>query len=84
MPMNGSTINPDPVNPYYAASDKAVAGQRPFQPRKRAMKRAAGVQAWAGSDHAILFGQGVNGGRTQAASEDLRPANSSGENPNLR
>jgi hypothetical protein len=83
MRSDGSSMNPNPVNPYYAATEKAVAARRPFRVRKKPMKRAAGVQAWAGSDQAFMMGQWMNGGPGQALPKDQRHASASGKDPGL-
>ena len=83
MPNDGSSMNPNPVNPYYAATEKAVAARRPSQTRKKATKRTAGVQASAGSGQIFLMGQWMCAGRSQALTEDRRHATRSGKGPDL-
>jgi hypothetical protein len=72
--MIASSVNTIPVNPYYAATAKAAAARRPFQLRKKPLKRAASVQAWAGSKMAFMTGQWMNAGREQTANDFQYPA----------
>jgi hypothetical protein len=83
MPHDGNSMNPNPVNPYYAATEKAVAARRPFQTRKKPAKRTAGVQASAGSVQAFLIGQWMSAGRSQALTEDRQHAPRSAKGPDL-
>jgi hypothetical protein len=84
MPNNGSSMNPNPVNPYYAATEKAVVARRPFQARKKSTKRTAGVQTSAGSGQAFMMSQRMNAGRSQALTEDRRHATRSGKGQDLK
>jgi hypothetical protein len=61
MHTDGTSTNPNPVNPYYAATEKAIEARRPFQVRKKPVKRAASGQFLAGSELACAAGQWMNG-----------------------
>ena len=79
MRTDSSSISPNPVNPYNAASEKTAAAQRSFQVRKKSVKRAAVVRAWTGVDKAPIIGQWMNGGRSQTSTKDQRHANAIGK-----
>jgi hypothetical protein len=83
MQIHGSPENPEPVNPYYAATEKAIAAQRPFNVRKKPAKRAAGAQTGTGSDQTFMIGQWMNGGRSQVLTEDRHHAGACGKEPDL-
>jgi hypothetical protein len=63
MRTNECSMDPHPVNPYYAAAEKANEARRPFQTRKKPVKRAASGQFQAGSELACAVGQWMNGGQ---------------------
>ncbi|MGC9157730.1 MAG: hypothetical protein ACP5FH_01975 [Terracidiphilus sp.] len=59
-----------PVNPFYAAAEKVAAAQRPFQVRKKSMKRSAVAQAWAQSRETLMIDRWVNAGQKPVLAED--------------
>jgi hypothetical protein len=63
MHTDESSMNPNPVNPYCAAAEKANEARRPFQTRKKPVKRASSGQFLAGSELACAVGQWMNGGQ---------------------
>jgi hypothetical protein len=72
MRVDGASNHPSPVNPYNAATEKAVVAKRSFQLRKKLAKRAANPQGWAGLDQAAMIGQWMNGGHDRAKTENQR------------
>jgi hypothetical protein len=84
MRIECNSITPKPVNPYNAATEKAVTARRSFQVRKKLAKRAAGVQAWAGVDKDPIVGQWMNGGRSQMLTKDQRLIRASSKDSRLR
>jgi hypothetical protein len=71
MHTDGTSTNPNPVNPYYAATEKANEARRPFQTRKKPVKRAASGQFQAGSKLACAVGQWMNGGQADVDQKPL-------------
>jgi hypothetical protein len=57
MHIHGTQTNPDPVNPYAAAADKAIAAQRSSNTRKKLLKRAAEVENPPNPDQAFMIGR---------------------------
>jgi hypothetical protein len=84
MRIDCGSINPKPVNPYNAATEKMTATRRSFQVRKKLAKRAAGVQGWSGVDKAPIIGQWMNGGRGQMLTKDQRLIGATGKDSRLR
>jgi hypothetical protein len=78
-----SPINLNPVNPFCAAAEKVAAERKPLQARKKPVKRALGVQSWAGLDLAFAVGEWMNAGKCRAAGEFPGPADVSGEKTKL-
>jgi hypothetical protein len=75
MSSQDNTLTITPANPYYAATERAVAAQQPFQGRKRSLKRASGFQAGAGLQQAFLIEGWMCAGQSQAIGADTdRPA----------
>lgn len=72
-----SPINLNPVNPFCAAAEKVAAEQKPLQARKKPVKRALGVQSWAGLDLAFAVGEWMNAGKCRAAGESADSAEDS-------
>jgi hypothetical protein len=72
MRVDGSSIHPNPVNPYNAATEKTVAAKRSYQLRKKLAKRATGSQGWAGLDQAAMVGQWMSGGQEKAKARNQR------------
>ncbi len=68
-----SPINLNPVNPFCAAAEKVAAERKPLQARKKPVKRALGVQSWAGLDLAFAVGEWMNAGKSRAAGESSGP-----------
>lgn len=75
MRIENSLINPDPVNPYQAATEMAIAARRPMQDRKKPVKRGTGAQGWAGAKQSLMIGQWMNGGRGEAVTKVKHTAN---------
>ncbi len=67
------------VNPYSAATEKAVAAQRHLQVRKKPMKHAAGAQA--GSGKAFTLDQWMSGARSRTPAETPRQGGAPGKEP---
>jgi hypothetical protein len=61
MHSDECSMSPNPVNPYYAATEKANEARRPFQILKKQVKRASSGQFLAGSELACAVGQWMNG-----------------------
>jgi hypothetical protein len=57
MRIHGTQTNPDPVNPYTAAADKAIAAQRSSNTRKKLLKRAAEIENAPSPDQAFMIGR---------------------------
>jgi hypothetical protein len=70
MHTDGTSTSPNPVNPYYAAAEKATEARQPFQVRKKPVKRAASGQFLGRSELACAVGQWMNGGQ---AGVDRKP-----------
>jgi hypothetical protein len=70
MPVQDNSTIPTRINPFCAAAEKAVAAQRPFQSRKKPVKRSGTDQAWAGSQIAFQFGRWMNGPEPEKQDEE--------------
>ncbi len=81
MRIDSSSVNPQFVNPYCAAAEKLCAERRPLQARKRAAKRGAGSQAWAGTREALTIGQWMSAGKKQPLPESRPRAGGRGKAP---
>jgi|GEM_PF-7123829 len=79
MASNGTAQPLRNINPYYAASEKAVAAMRPFQARKKPMKHAAGMQNGAISEESPAIGQWMCGSRCQIQSDEPQHAIEAGK-----
>ena len=71
MEIHDNLFDSQPVNPYYAATEKALAAQRPVQGRKKPVKRMTGFQAGPGSDRIYMVGDWMNAGQSQPMGEVL-------------
>jgi hypothetical protein len=78
MRIDNNSLTRTPVNPYNAATEKAVTARRPFQAKKKPVKRATVVQGWAGSHEALMVGQWMSGARINAPTKGQPRANVSG------
>jgi hypothetical protein len=76
-----SSTNLNPVNPFCAAAEKVAAERKPLQGRKRSMKRALGVQSWAGAELVFAIGEWMNAGKCGAMGESSSPAEAFSEKP---
>lgn len=56
MRIRGNQINPNAVNPWCAAAEKAAAVQRAADIRKKLMKNARDIESIAGPDEAFMVG----------------------------
>ena len=74
MRINGTPMNTIPVNPYNAATEKAVTARRSTQLRKKLAKRAGANQAWAGLNQSSMMGEWMSAGRGQAPTKEQRNA----------
>jgi hypothetical protein len=54
MRIHSNQANPNPVNPYAAAAEKALAANRTSNTRKKLLKRAVGVEAPPSPDEASM------------------------------
>ena len=57
MHIHGNQMNPNPVNPYSAAAEKAIAAQRSSNTRKKPLKRAVEVENPPSPDEAFMVGR---------------------------
>jgi hypothetical protein len=57
MHIHGNQMNPNPVNPYSAAAEKAIAAQRSSIARKKQLKRPPEVENPPSSDEAFMVGR---------------------------
>ena len=57
MHIHASQINMNPVNPYSAAAEKAIAAQRAANIRKKLMKSASDIEGVSSPDEAYMIGQ---------------------------
>jgi hypothetical protein len=83
MRAESSTIHPNPVNPYNAASEKTAATRRSYPVRKKLAKRAASGQSWAGMDQAAMIGQWMSGGKSRTQPKEQRRVSAAGKKSNL-
>ena len=72
MRIDGGSTQPNPVNPYNAATEKTVAAKRSYQLRKKLAKRAASSHGWAGLDQTALIGQWMSGGQDKTKTRNQR------------
>ena len=68
MHIHGSQMNPNTVNPYSAAAEKAVARQRAAAVRKKLMKRATDIEGASSPEEAFMVGQWIDSRRSQVQS----------------
>jgi hypothetical protein len=57
MHIHASQINMNPVNPYSAAAEKAIAAQRAANIRKKLMKSTANLKGASSADEAFMIGR---------------------------
>jgi hypothetical protein len=61
MHIHGNQMNPNSVNPYAAAADKALAANRSSNTRKKLLKRAAEVETPPSPDEAAMVSRWMEG-----------------------
>ena len=84
MRVDSGSINPNPVNPYNAATEKTVTARRSFQLRKKLAKRATGTQTWEGVDQVSMIGQWMSAGRGSTLTKNTRQASATLKNSKIR
>ncbi len=67
MHIHGTQTNPNPVNPYAAAAEKALAAKRSSSSRKKLLKRAAEVENTPSPDEAFMVGRWMDSRYSQGA-----------------
>ena len=60
MHIHGTPPNPNGINPYAAAADKAAAGQRAANVRKKLLKSANDTERVASPEEASLLAKWMN------------------------
>jgi hypothetical protein len=66
MLVEGNQMNLNPVNPYNAAAEKAMAAQRPTGSRKKPVKSAHVAECASMSDETWQISDWMNAGRKRA------------------
>jgi hypothetical protein len=72
MHIHGNQSNLNPVNPYAAASERAIAAQKAAATRKKLLKSAIGVEAPCSPTEAFNLGNWMPG---QPGRSDLNGEN---------
>jgi hypothetical protein len=62
-------MNMNPVNPYSAAAEKAIAAQRAADVRKKLVRSAAGIEGASGPEGDLMIRQWMNADQMRAQSE---------------
>jgi hypothetical protein len=76
-------MNMNPVNPYSAAAEKAVAAQRATDVRKKLLKSAAAVEGASGSEGDLMISQWMKADQNQAQGEGHSQSAVSGRDPDF-
>ena len=69
MHIHGSPMNPNAINPYSAAAEKAMAKQRAGAVRKKLAKSAREVEAASTPEAAFMIGRWMDSRYSQGRSE---------------
>jgi hypothetical protein len=83
MHIHGSQMNPNAVNPYSAAAEKAVAAQRAADVRKKLMKSASDIDGVSSPEEAFMVGQWMDSRHSQVQSQDQYHASAAGKDPDF-
>jgi hypothetical protein len=83
MHIHGSQMNPNAVNPYSAAAEKAVAAQRAADVRKKLMKSATDIEGVSSPEEAFMVGQWMDSRHSQVQSQDQYHASAAGKDPDF-
>jgi hypothetical protein len=78
MHVHSAQMNMNPVNPYSAAAEKALAAQRATDVRKKLAKSAAAVEGASGSEGDLMISKWMNADQNQAQAEGHSQAAVSG------
>jgi hypothetical protein len=79
MHIHGSQMNPNAVNPFSAAAEKAVAAQRAADVRKKLMKSATDIEGVSSPEEAFMVGQSMDSRHSQVQSQDQYHASAVGK-----
>jgi hypothetical protein len=83
MHIHGSQMNPNAVNPFSAAAEKAVAAQRAADVRKKLMKSATDIEGVSSPEEAFMVGQWMDSRHSQVQSQDQYHASAAGKDPDF-
>jgi hypothetical protein len=83
MHIHGSQMNPNAVNPFSAAAEKAVAAQRAADVRKKLMKSATDIEGVSSPEEAFMVGQWMDSRHSQVQSQDQYHASAAGKDPDV-
>ena len=81
MQITSRDDNLKPVNPYFAASEKAFAALRPSQSRKKPIKRAAGIESTVCFTQTFMAGPWMSGIRNPCEEQHIENEQELGSNP---
>ena len=83
MHVHGSQMNLNPVNPYSAAAEKAVAAQRAADVRKKLLQSGTAIAGEPSPEEALMIAQWMNSGQSQIQHEDQYHPSASGKVPDF-
>jgi hypothetical protein len=83
MHVHRAQMNTNPVNPYSAAAEKAMAAQRAADIRKKLVKSAAVIVGASGSEGDLMISQWMNADQNRAQSEGQSQVAVSGRDPDF-
>jgi hypothetical protein len=83
MHIHGTQLNMNPINPYSAAAEKALAAQRAANGRKKPVKKATVTEVASSPEAAFMIGQWMDSRHTPVQSDDPYQAAASGKDPDF-
>ncbi|MGA9670315.1 MAG: hypothetical protein WBQ94_13975 [Terracidiphilus sp.] len=79
MHVHSTRMNMNPVNPYSAAAEKAMAAQRAAEGRKKPVKSVAALEDASGSEGDLMISRWISADERQAQGEGRNRAADAGE-----